>query len=353
MALPLGLVILLSIGWVAYWYIASQAANAGIDKFIRQNGDRGIEITCAERTLDGFPFRFTVTCRDTRIVVDRSGRVITIELPELRGVVQAYNPTHIIAEPIGPIEIAIHQPGQPDRFTKTSWANMRFSARLSGFEFSRGDMTATEINFWRGPSRAALTGTPFLVIKNYEGHIRQAASGQGQNPLPDFDFAATANDLVHQPITPNGEPIHITEISAIGTIFDLPVREIGDRPNFFRAWQQANGTLQIDKLWIDGPNTAANIAGSLTLTPTGQPQGFIAIDIINIEQLSRHIENVSARSGLNIANFILQMVKNIATPSTIYGTQSVRLDIDIDDGIIKIQGTPVTRIEPLFPNPGN
>ncbi len=351
MALPLGLVIVLSIGWVAYWFIASQVANAGIDRFIRQNLARGIEITCAERTLDGFPFRFIVTCRNTRIAVNRSGRVVIIDLPKLRGVVQAYNPTHIIAEPSGPIDIAVRQPGQADRFARASWAEMRFSLRLSGFNFSSGDMTATEMSFWRGASSAALTSTPFLAIKNYEGHIRQAISGSGQSPLPDFDFAANATDLVHQPITPGGDPIAINDISTIGTVFDLPLREIGDRPNFFRAWQQAGGKLQIDKLWIDGPDTAANIAGSLTLTPTGRPQGAIAIDIVDIEQLSRHIDNASTGSGLNIVSFMLQMVRNIATPSTVDGTPSVRLDIDIDDGIIKVQGTPVTRIDPLFPNP--
>ncbi len=353
MALPLALVIVLAVGWSIYWFVAADFAEARIERLIARQAERGTEITCEERTLGGFPFRFTLTCSNARIILSRSDQVVEIKLPELRGIVQAYNLTHGIGELTGPMEITLRQTGRPDRAARIAWSSALVSAQTSSLEISGGDLSANDISIWTGLYVGDLDGDPVSTIARYEAHIRRSGEGEGVGNLPDLDFATTATELVVPLPAPARGNVTIGEASLSGTAFDLPLDERGNMQQFLRSWQQAGGKLDIARLWLNGTDTVINAAGELLLSPSGRPEGNLAVDIAGIDQLLQQVNRSENSSLAGMAQFMALMVRSVATPSSVQDRPALRIDVEIDDGDAKIQGRSIARFGPLYPTPGS
>ncbi len=351
--LPLGLVIVLAVGWSFYWFAAADFAETRIDRLIARQAERGIEITCSERTLGGFPFRFTVTCSNAEIVVNRSERVVVIKLPELRGIVQAYNITHAIGELTGPMEISFRQPGSPDRAARVAWSTALVSVQTASLEISSGDISVNDISIWTGLYAGDLDGDPASTIAHYEAHVRRSGESEGAGNLPDFDFVTTATDLVVPLPAPARGTTSISEASLSGTAFDLPLHERSGLRQFLRSWQQAGGKLDIARLWLDGTDTAISAAGEMMLSPSGRPDGTMAIDIVGIDQLLQRVNQSAGSSVAGIVQFVALMVRGVATQSSVEGRPALRVDVQFDDGEAKIQGRTISRIGPFYPTEGS
>jgi hypothetical protein len=352
-ALPLGLVIVLAIGWSIYWFVAANFAEARIERLIARQAERGTEVTCTERTFGGFPFRFILTCRDAGIVLNRPGQVVEIKLPELRGIVQAYNLTHAIGELTGPMEISLRQTGSPDRAARITWSTALVSVQTSSLEISGGDLSADDISIWTGLYVGDLDGDPSSTIAHYEAHIRRSTEGNGAGDLPDFDFVTTATDLVVPLPAPARRNASVSEASLSGTAFDLPLHERSNWRQFLRSWQQAGGKLDIGRLWLDGADTAISAAGEMMLSPSGRPDGNLAIDIVGIDQLLQRVNQSASSSVAGMVQFAALMVRGVATQSSVEGKPALRIDVQFDDGEAKIQGRTISRIGPFYPTEGS
>ncbi len=353
MVLPLGLVIILTAGWSFYWFAAADFAETSIDRLIARQAERGIEITCSERALGGFPFRFILTCRNAEITINRSDKVAEIKLPELRGIVQAYNPTHAIGELVGPMEINLRQTGRPDRAARIAWATALVSMQTASLEISGGDLSADNILIWTGLYAGDLDGDPTSTIARYEAHFRRSAEDDGVGNLPDFDFVTTATDLVVPLPAPARGSTSISEASLSGTVFDLPLHERSDWRQFLRIWQQSGGKLDIDRLRLDGADTAINAAGELMLSPSGRPDGNLALDIVGIDQLQQLVNQTAGSSIAGMVQFVTLLVRGVATQSSVEDRPALRINVEFDDGVAKIQGRSIFSIGPLYATEGS
>lgn len=353
LALPLGLVIVLAFGWSIYWFVAAYYAEIAIDRQIARQSENGREITCGERSFGGFPFRFALTCSEAKLAINRPGQSVEIQLPELRGIVQAYNLTHAIAELTGPMNVTVSEAGKPDQLVRVQWSNARASIQTTTLEISAGDLSAEDVQVWTGASPDQLTGDAHSTIALYEGHIRRTIDDTGASNLPDFDFASNATGLTLQMPPPARRKVNLSTASMSGSAYDLPLHERGDREMFLRTWQQADGRIEFHQIWLDGTDTTVNAAGEMMLSPSGRPDGNFAIDIVGIDQLLHQVNQTAGSSITGVAQFMLQMVRSIATPSTFNGQPAIRLDIEFDDGVIKVQGNPIARTGPLYPTPGS
>ena len=72
---PLLSIAILVLGWTVLWGVARQQAGAALDGWIASpRPSTAARWTCPDRTIDGYPFRIAVACRDVGFegVVDGS-----------------------------------------------------------------------------------------------------------------------------------------------------------------------------------------------------------------------------------------------------------------------------------------
>jgi len=103
--LPLVLILILAGGWTAYWFVASTKAEEILDQVLAQQKAKGLTITCADRSISGFPFKFLLSCTKLKIIRETPTRQTSLSASRLVFVVQAYNFNHMIGEIYGPFEL--------------------------------------------------------------------------------------------------------------------------------------------------------------------------------------------------------------------------------------------------------
>lgn len=353
MLLPLSLVIGLALAWCGYWFVAASFAESEIDRLIEREAQNGREITCTDRQFSGFPFRFVVTCKTTGIVITRPGQIITVSSEGSRAIAQAYNPFHIIAEFDGPLDMRRQIPGEADTSVRLNWESALASVRVGQVDKIRASLSAENVLIWPKADRSSIAAPAPVEIKTYEGHIRPHTAGEGAGPLPDFDFFAIGREISHPHPAPDQDRATIAEASITGAMLDVPVSHIHNRDAFLRAWQRAGGKLVLDRVWIDRPETATLVAGELMLTASARPQGNLQVDFFDLDELIRQLDQTIEGDAGSMIGFFMRTIRNIATPSTTDGKPTRRLNLEFDDGLIKVQGNPIARTQPLFEVPSS
>jgi hypothetical protein len=94
--------------WSAAWFYGRSVLAAQLDRQIGRLADNGVDLSCADLTIAGYPFRYEVACRSLRSS-DRSGAAGS--LGGLSAVALIYNPSHAIFEAASPASVAVPLPG--------------------------------------------------------------------------------------------------------------------------------------------------------------------------------------------------------------------------------------------------
>jgi hypothetical protein len=104
---PLGGMLLLSVIWSGYWYMATSKIKQQMAEQRQILKGRNVSLDCGKETWGGFPFRLEFTCETTTLrYLDA-----TVESKKLRAVAQVYNPFHILLLIDGPSTVS--QQGKP------------------------------------------------------------------------------------------------------------------------------------------------------------------------------------------------------------------------------------------------
>ncbi len=102
---PLAGMILLSIVWCGYWFIAFSGAKELIQAKRLEFADRGMALACARESWGGFPFRFEFQCDIASLQLTHNDETRKIESTKILAIAQAYNPLHVILLVDGPTSI--------------------------------------------------------------------------------------------------------------------------------------------------------------------------------------------------------------------------------------------------------
>ena len=106
---PSVLVLVLAVGWSAFWFYAASQVDVQFDAWRAREAKAGRSYECANRSVAGYPFRLEVRCADPVIsltaqtaeqVAHRTP--LTMRLKEILAVAQIYDPRLVIAEFTGP-----------------------------------------------------------------------------------------------------------------------------------------------------------------------------------------------------------------------------------------------------------
>jgi hypothetical protein len=102
---PLAGMILLSLAWCGYWFIAFSAAKELIQSKRLEFASRGMDLTCARESWGGFPFRFEFQCETAKLQFIRDAQIYNVQTTKILAIAQAYNPLHVIGLVDGPTSI--------------------------------------------------------------------------------------------------------------------------------------------------------------------------------------------------------------------------------------------------------
>jgi len=99
---PFAVVAFVILAWCLAWFVIRARTEEGIDAWLAREAAAGRQWTCADRSVDGFPFRVEVGCSEVSL---RRGD-LTAAAGRFQAVAQIYQPRHVIVQLAGPLRVA-------------------------------------------------------------------------------------------------------------------------------------------------------------------------------------------------------------------------------------------------------
>ena len=276
MTVPLLLTVLAAAGWSWSWFHALDIARAGFAE-LRQSE---IRLDCAKETWHGFPFRFTVICDSPSFSAGNGAAGVSGKAARFSASVRVYSFNHVVAEISAPFVVTQTIAVGPDR------PEMPDTVRLSSHSTPlRAGILLTSGNLKQLTVRA----------ENWNGRIAASRSG-----VPVEKAETTADQLAAhwQPRVDGSDPTVSLEMENFGYTGMLGARfghgalsvekaalqlafvntilsgELASR-NGLRAWQAANGALDIRHVSMAKDGRSAEGRGSVRLDEQGRLDGRI------------------------------------------------------------------------------
>src|SRR6187431_3122591 len=127
------LLIVLSVAgvWSAGWFFAAGQVQQALAMLEASDGVSGPQLTCAQSSVSGFPFRIDIACEEAVLVLEDT----TFAAGGVRVSVQADNPTHVLFSARSPITTDDAFYGQS---TRLAFAQFQGSARIVAADLLKG-----------------------------------------------------------------------------------------------------------------------------------------------------------------------------------------------------------------------
>ena len=258
--LPVGLLLLLAVGWSLGWFYIRGRVTQGLDEWISQEASAGRRWSCADRSVMGYPFRIEIRCSDFSL--DRPD--VTASIGKLTVVSQVYKPRHIIAEASGPMRIKAGTTEADGR-----WKQLRSSVMLAEKGFEMIDVVALEpVVSVHEPG-----GPPFdLSSKKFEGHMRPQPGEPTSIDLwakSDGAVIPGLDDLVG-----GREPADLTLDVSVTQTDDLPARPLWSE---LERWRTAGGVVTLKSLKAAKGAQRIEAAGQVSIDAQHRPEGQLEL----------------------------------------------------------------------------
>jgi hypothetical protein len=324
-----GVVAVLAAGWTGGWYYLTGQAETLMDAELAKLKARGVTVTCPERSIGGFPFRFEVRCAAPTVAVERTG--MTAKVTALRAVALLYNPTHAIIELDGPLEATQSQGGT----VTATWATLQASARLADSWTVRASLAAKTLD---AKASSADGKTVRLVAETAEAHVRPVEVGANRFDIDIQSlFLKLQTEIDGAPVGPPTADVSV-DLTARG----WPLTR-GGAP--FKTWAANGGSLEIKGVKITAGELDANASGSLASDPAGLLTGAVAVSAAGLEKVATDPASLGLPRGAAAAIGALMIM---APKETVDGVPRRRVDIKLDQGAVRIGPIKAGSVPPLF-----
>jgi hypothetical protein len=213
---PLGLFSLLFALWSAYWVIARGELSKGIDGWIEAERANGAVIEYSDKTLTGYPFRFTLNVEAPRF---ESRQGLTWQGEELQLIMQPWNWQHVMAR-------------APGRSVVTDVDGIRHTAVLNRKSVGSASWDGTGVK-----RLAVLLDEADLVVGGSAMSFRGASLNLSPTPGAPDDLRISGEwarlELAEPP----------AEFAFLGTV-SQPSRMIAEIEGFYPAFLSAGGNIE-------------------------------------------------------------------------------------------------------------
>lgn len=364
--LPSMLLALLAIGWSAFWFFAAQKADQVITTSLAREAKEGRIYRCGSLSHGGYPFRFEVRCDDIDVELRNWQPPFWLKLQSALVVSQIYQPTLLISEFSGPLQLgALNEAARYD----VGWTRARASVASMN-----GDP--------RAPERVSIVLDNF-TIDDIAGAAKQRMAGGDHAEL---HARISAGTIMDRPVldiagefkTAIAPALHALAAQPADGRFDATLRGLKDfAPKSwaarFREIQEAGGKIEIRALRLAQAEWLAIGSGVLGLTPAGFLDGEIRLTVagldkllqaLGVDYLSRPGGGDRVNSALNALDKLLPGLGAIAREKAgvglaagaallgeqteLEGRKAVTLPLRFDNGAAYLGPIPVAQTKPLF-----
>jgi hypothetical protein len=301
---PLAGMILLSLVWCGYWFIAFSSAKELIQTKRLEFAGKGMELACARESWGGFPFRFEFQCEIPSLQLTHSDETYKIQSTKILAVAQAYNPLHVIVLVDGPTSI--------DRTTV-----IHDRALIS--------VTVGLDKDWDASLETASVNAQDLFTA---GHLKLFARKKGDR----LDLAADTKALtVTQPENP---PIIVSSAELVGQTSAALLTQR----------RLAGHSLEISALKISQGAVEFAATGTVSLDPQHRLAGKLASQTNDLDGVMKFIEPIFALNEQDSAT-IKNLVTLTGSDST---TQTTKADFIARDGALYWGLIKIADLTPLY-----
>jgi hypothetical protein len=269
--LPFALLLLVALGWSAFWFYGRSRVNGEIDAFLARQASLGREWSCPNRSIGGFPFRIEGRCTDPSYRERRADGEVAGSLKGLTVVATtagAFDLAHVITEFEGPL--TVKAPGLPD--TVTTWRTARSSIRGG---VSRLERASLEVE---NPTVAIAGAGAQWSAEKLTAHLRE-----GVDPAQPgaYDLAirldrAAAPEL--DALLGSADPFNLELDSRVLKAGAIDRR---DWRQTIENWRANGGTLRIEQLKLSKGAPRVEAKGDLRLDEQRRVEGQLDASFVN------------------------------------------------------------------------
>jgi hypothetical protein len=308
---PFVLLAVLAIAWTAAWFVIRGRVADGIDGWLAAEAGAGRQWTCAERAIDGYPFRIELSCAELRWQSEGSSGT----LGPVEAVAQVYQPRHVIVLVGGPLRFS-----GGAVTAAAEWRLLEASIRIGRDGLQRASVIA------QAPQvrLAGLPGDLALSSESLNLHLRPSPTRAAEGAVDIAANATGARVPALDALAGGAEPANLqldltaTETDAFAQGFD---------PDQAEAWREAGGRIDLLLLSIAKGARRLEAKGSLRLDDQHRPAGQLTLAGAGLDDL---IANLTGnRSGGLLGALLGQAAKAQnpgAGPQALAPLPPVRLD---------------------------
>ncbi len=326
----IGAIILVMAGWSAAWAYGRSVLADQIDLQMKSIARNGLEVSCADLAIAGYPFRYEVYCRD---LVSRDRRGAAGSLGALNAVALIYNPWHIILEAKAPAAIAEPLSGL---LGEVRWETARASIKFSDTSLGAFDavLQKPEAAF----ENAASEG--LFAADKAEVHLRTTPE---QTDAVDSFVSVDALQL--KSIPELGEKIDMRghlQVSGGSALLA--------GANLASLVQAYDGQLPVKLVLLETVigKSSLGAAGDLVVNGDGTLSGRLDVTIGNADGLLSALKPLFPPQGDSYAlvQNVIQSLK--AAETEVNGVRSIALPVTIERGVVRVGFLPLGRVPPLY-----
>ena len=327
----LGLIVLLVLlGWSAFWYVSYSRTNALLDQIMAREVDGTPLFACEDRSLGGYPFRLLLTCSSFTATDPRTGW--QMEGGPLRAIWQVYQPTLAVMETDAGVTV---RQVESDLAFDMSAELLRGSVRFNSN--ARLERVSLETNM---PSLAS--NDPRLA--EFLGAVTASRISVHARPSPDnptdLDIAFDATDF-----TTGRFPMVSGRVSF--TARDAATPTVATSGNPARTWLQQSGMIDGIDAEMDMGQKTLKLNGDVAFDGEGRADGAMTLRILNPtpENARSSDELTATRDGLNGPLTTMQLMGKPVKDGDLVGSD---VPITIKRGTVTIGILPVGTLPPIL-----
>ena len=323
----IGILVLIPVVWVGYWYAAQHIARAAIDR-VTTGEVAGGRFACAGQSLGGFPLRLDFGC--TRAAYgdgpQGTGEGLSAALGGLAASAPLYWPGYVQATLVSPF--VVNAPALGIAIT-TAWTDASTSATAGIGGLKSAAATLHSLDF-------SSTGGAALPVKAVTADLAEAtAAPAGGNA---YRFSATAHQL--KVVRADGSGIPAIDADAVITADNFGGSLGTDPAAALRAWARAGATAHVDRLRLAASNAIVNADGQLTLSAEGLLSGKLTVRLRNPDGLVALAEAIKPGASKDAAK-ILAVVTALTVPVDTPDGPARQTTVVIHNGLVAVGILPV------------
>lgn len=275
---PTAIVLVLAVAWSGLWFYAAARAQTAMAGWLDREARLGRVYTCGAHSVGGFPFRIEVRCDDASAELRALQPPLSIKAPGLLVAAQIWQPTLLISEFTGPLQIG--DAGGPPQML-VNWSLAQASVRGQPRQPERISILMDNPVF----DRAGGSEGRIASGKHAEFHARMVSGTPADKPVVDLAanlVAVSAPALGPFLAQPTDADIDIN-LTGLKDLSPKPW------PARFREVYENGGYVDVRKLRARQADWLAIGAGRLKLTANGKLDGTLRVTIAGIEKLLQQL----------------------------------------------------------------